>query len=94
MAENAKKVKEANEICKILGKDIYMRQILTRVPIDETGRKTTLVPNQDPSKVKFKEELQIQVVNNDKRGAVTMWSEQKFEDKLVMMRDALNEYEQ
>ena len=34
------------------------------------------------------------MTNNDKRGAVTMWSEQKFEDKLIMMRDALVEYEQ
>ena len=41
----------------------------------------------------MREELQIQVKNNDKNGVVYMWSEEKFEDKLIMMRDALNEFE-
>ena len=59
LSDNAKKVKEANDICRILGKDIHLKQILTRVQVDDTGRKTTLIGVDDPTKAKFKEELQI-----------------------------------
>ena len=50
LSDNAKKVKEANDICKVLGKDIHLKQILTRVPIDDAGRKTTLIGVADPTK--------------------------------------------
>ena len=36
----------------------------------------------------MKEELQIQVQNFDKGGQTTLWTEDQFEDRLAMIRDA------
>jgi len=94
--DNTEKVKEANEIAKMLGKNIKFKQCFIKVQVDDRGHRNTIMKGMDgegEDNMKFKTELQIQVINYEKN-ITLMWSEEKFEDKLVMMRDALADFEQ
>ena len=103
-SENSRFVKEANEICKMLGKNISFKQIIVQNFEDELGRKTFFhnkyndgniddLRRVSSSSIKInEEEMNIQVRNHDKNTTV-MWSEETFLDRLEMMRDALNQFE-
>lgn len=104
-SQNSRFIKEANEICKMLGKNISFKQIIVQNFEDELGRKTFFhnkYNNDDAddfrrrassSSIKInEEEMNIQVRNHDKNTTV-MWSEETFLDRLEMMRDALNHFE-
>lgn len=58
--------------------------------VDDSGRAVTFRGSINPNAAKYKEELQIQVVNSEKGNSSTMmWNQEQFEDRLLMMRDAL-----
>ena len=91
---NAKSVREANEICKMMGKNIKFKQCIIQQVVDQSGRAMTLVGVDDLQRQDsvLKEELQIRVHNYDKN-TITMWTEGQFQDRLEMMRDGLNTFE-
>ena len=89
-SSNARKVKEANEICKQLNLNMKFRQIFVKQVTDNLGRLS--IASFDAAKMsecEINEELKIQVQNFDKGGAILIWTEQQFEDRLAMMRDGL-----
>jgi hypothetical protein len=96
-------IKEANEICKMLGKNISFKQVMIQNFVDEaTGRRSSIsaLSNFDDlarqlstgSMKSIKEEMQVQVRNHDKKTNV-MWTEEMFFDRLEMLRDTLNQFE-
>jgi len=86
---NAKSIREANEICKMMGKQIKFKQCIIQQIVDTTGRAMTFVGNEDASDLhrqdsncsvtsaSLKEELQIRVQNFDKN-TIVMWTEAQF----------------
>lgn len=78
------KIKEANEICVALGKNIKFKPIFIKQMVDESGRSMTLMHKEGMERIwhgsignaNFQEELQIQVQNNDKGGYISTWTEQ------------------
>lgn len=78
-----RKIKEAQEICKILG--LKRRFRLMMVEQFDSWRSSNLSNNN-------KLEAQIQV--QDEGGALMIWTEEQFDDKLAMMRDGLQMLEQ
>lgn len=92
-SQNACYIREANEICKMLGKNISFKQSIITIFEDVTGRKQDdLIRQISSASVQMNEEMNIQVRYHDKNTTV-MWSEDTFFDRLEMMRDALNQYE-
>ena len=104
---NSKAIREANEICKMMGKRIKFKQCIIQQIVDEEGRAMTFVgknnaedlqrqnsnaSNCSDASATLKEELQIRVQNFDKN-TIVMWTEAQFLDRLEMMRDALNQFE-
>lgn len=101
--QHAQAIKEANEICKMLGKNISFKQCIVQNFLDDSGQRSTFVNNFKPAtenfqrqlsrcSVKMKEEHNIQVKNHDKN-TIVMWGEEMFYDRLESMRDALNQFE-
>ena len=88
-SNSIQKIKEANEICKMLGLKIKFSQIFVSQMVDESGRSQTFLADDFSKQCQMKEEMQIQVQNFDKGGIVSIWTEQQFDDKLAMMRDGL-----
>ena len=85
-SEVMKKIKEANEICKMLGKAIKFKTAFVKQMVDDSGRNMSMRGSVNPAQAKYKEDLQIQVHN---AGSIMMWNQDEFEDRLLMMRDAL-----
>lgn len=94
-SQNASYIREANEICKMLGKNISFKQSLQTIFEDDSGRRASfddLKRQTSSGSVQLNEEMNIQVRNHDKNTTV-MWTEETFFDRLEMMRDALNQFE-
>ena len=81
-----RKIQEANQICKEVGLNIVFRQIHVKMFVDDSGRS---LQDSASASTQVKEEVQIQVQNFDKGGAISVWSEKQLDDKIVMMRDGL-----
>lgn len=79
MKDIRKDIAEANEIAKFMQKDIVLTDIYV-TNFDQEQENDT----QDDVQVK---------VENFETGGIYIWSSQKFQDKLMMMRDALQMYE-
>jgi|DEB0MinimDraft_12_1074336.scaffolds.fasta_scaffold37001_1 hypothetical protein len=90
MKDIRKDVAEANEIAKFMNKDIFFTdEYVSR--FDDNGiyggsgaQKSEVGEQQD--------EVQVKVENFD-IGQVFIWTCDKFQDKLAMMRDSLQTYE-
>ena len=83
---NANNIKEANEICKMMGRRVKFKQCIVQQMVDDSGRTMTCVDemarnmsNASESDMAFqvKEELQIRVHNFEK-GNIVMWTESQF----------------
>jgi hypothetical protein len=94
---NAQGIREANEICKLMGKNIKFKQCIIQQIVDDRGKPATNLDDdvtRQPSSfsmtsdTKMAEELQIRVQNFDK-GTTVMWGESEFIERLQGMRDAL-----
>lgn len=99
---NAQGIREANEICKLMGKNIKFKQCIIQQIVDDRGRAMTFLDddmNRQPSMTsmtsdtKMAEELQVRVQNVD-RGTTVMWGESEFIERLQGMRDALAQFEE
>lgn len=84
-----KDVAEANEIAKFMNKDVSFTDIYVSKFDDQGiyGGSGATTADGEPQ-----DEVQVKVENFD-IGAVFIWSADKFQDKLAMMRDVLKEYE-
>lgn len=90
MKDIRKDVAEANEIAKFMNKDVTFTDTYV-TKLDEQG----VYGGQGSSAFDIGEmpdEVQVKVENFD-TGQVNIWSCDKFQDKLMMMRDALQTYE-
>lgn len=74
-------INEANRIAKIMRKDIRFSDFYVS-KIDDS-----LFSSDDTA-----DEVQVKVENFE-NGAIHVWSIDKFHDKLLMMKDALNYFE-
>lgn len=84
--ECERKIIEANECAKIMKKNIsFSYQLVTSIS------DSLALLNENDLKTK-KDEIQIQVLNFD-NDSVLIWSTKKFFDKLEMMKDVINSYE-
>lgn len=96
---NGQGIREANEICKLMGKNIKFKQCIIQQIVDDRGRAMTYLDddlNRQPSMTsdtKMAEELQVRVQNVD-RGTTVMWGESEFIERLQGMRDALAQFEE
>ena len=90
MKDIRKDVSEANAIAKFMNKDIHFTDIYVSKFDDSTvyggGSGQAAIQEQQ-------DEVQVKVENFD-TGGIHIWSAEKFQDKLVMMRDALQSYEE
>lgn len=87
MRDIRKDITEANEIAKFMNKDLTFTDIyVSKFEADN-------IYSQGRSDIDQQDEVQVKVENYD-TGAIHIWSADKFQDKLVMMRDALQVYEQ
>lgn len=88
MKDIRKDVAEANEIAKFMNKEIQFTDIYVSKFDDNNvysqGRKD-LAEQMD--------EVQVKVENYD-TGAIHIWSADRFQEKLLMMRDALQTFEE
>lgn len=90
MKDIRKDVDEANEIAKFMNKDVLFTHIYVSKFDDQgiySGSSTDLTDMQQQT------EVQVKVENHD-NGLINVWDCNKFQDKLIMMRDALQIYEQ
>ena len=78
MKDIRRDIAEANEIAKFMNKDISLTDIY--------------VSKIDDQETEMQDEVQVKVENFD-TGEIYIWSSEKFQDKLMMMRDALQIYE-
>lgn len=78
MKDIRKDISEANEIAKFMGKTITLQDIYISKFDDSINFDTP----------ELKDEVQVKVENFES-GQVYVWSQEKFRDKLVEMRDAL-----
>ena len=85
MKDIRKDIAEANEIAKFMGKKIELRDFYISKIIDEGTVNIDGQPEQ-------KDEVQVKVQNFE-TGQVFVWSQDKFQDKLMEMRDALQTFE-
>lgn len=96
--QHASSIKEANEICKMMGKNISFKQCIVQNFMDNDGRSTMHQGSNIADgfnrqlSVKMKEEQNVQVRNHDKN-TIVMWSQEDFYDRLDGMRDTLNQFE-
>ena len=67
-------IKEANEICKTMKKNIQFIPVLIKVQEDIYERNMTFTNKSGTNQKAVKEELQVKVVNKDKNNAVIMLS--------------------
>ena len=89
MKDIRKDVAEANEIAKFMNKDVtftdtYISKFDEEGVYGSGGKSFNMDEMQD--------EVQVKVENFD-TGQINVWSCDKFQDKLMMMRDALQTYE-
>ncbi len=84
-----KDVAEANEISRFMGKDITFTDNYVSKFDDNgiTGKASSNIEEE------VQDEVQVKVENFD-TGAINIWSADKFQDKLMMMRDALQTFEE
>lgn len=101
--QHASAIKEANEICRMLGKNISFKQCIVQNFLDDSNRNTRingyekaadddLQAQRSRGSVNMNEEHNIQVRNHDKN-TIVMWSFELFYDRLETMRDSLNQFE-
>ena len=81
-------IKEANEICQAMGKNIRFKPVLIKQAYDPEGRKMTIAGGN----AKFEDELSVQVEDMDLK-ITMMWSIDDFTDKLDMMRNAYAQFQ-
>lgn len=79
MKDIRKLITEANEIAKFMQKEIVLTDIYVAKFEDGLENETT-------------DEVQVKVENFE-TGEIYIWSAEKFQDKLMMMREALHIYE-
>lgn len=85
-----KDVAEANEISQFMNKDVVFTDVYV-TKFDDNS----IIGSGGNSNINLGEqqdEVQVKVENFD-TGAIHIWSADKFQDKLMMMRDALQTYE-
>lgn len=88
MKDVTKGLDEANEIARFMSKDIRFEKSIVSKFDDQNIYGGNAA-------VDFDIQAEVQVkVQNFEAGTVSVWSCEKFNDKLAMMRDALNSYEQ
>jgi len=77
-----------------MGKNIRFRPCLVKQAYDGAGRHMSITDAGDDElkQLQFKEELQVQVDDKDRK-TMTMWSAEDFEDKLDMMRTAFAQFQ-
>lgn len=85
MKDIRKDISEANEIAKFMGKSIVLQDIYIS-KFDEGSINFDSMPE-------LKDEVQVKVKNFESN-QVYVWSQEKFRDKLVEMRDALQAFEE
>ena len=56
-SEVMKKIKEANEICKMLGKAIKFKTAFVKQMVDDSGRNMSMRGSVNPAQAKYKEDL-------------------------------------
>lgn len=80
---------EANEIAKFMNKDIQFTHIYLS-KLDESS----MFGSGRGNNYEYETQTEVQVkVENFEIGQVHIWSCDKFNDKLIMMREACNTYE-
>lgn len=84
MKDIRKDITEANEIAKFMSKKIHLQDVYIS-KFDEGSINIDMQPD-------LKDEVQVKVQNFE-TGQVYMWSQDKFQDKLMEMRDALQTFE-
>lgn len=84
MKDIRKDIKEANAIAEFMGKKIHLQDIYIS-KFDEG----TINNDSQPD---LKDEVQVKVQNFE-TGQVYVWSQEKFQNKLMEMRDALQAFE-
>ena len=84
MKDIRKDITEANEIAKFMSKKIRLQDVYIS-KFDEGSINIDSQPD-------LKDEVQVKVQNFES-GQVYMWSQEKFQDKLMEMRDALQTFE-
>lgn len=97
---NSGGIREANEICKLMGKRMKFKQCIIQQIVDDKIRQQASNDElneqhslESAASVTMAEELQIRVENLDK-GTTVMWAESVFLDRLPGMRDALVQFEE
>ena len=78
-----------------MNRNIKFRPFIMKMAVDDSGRRMSVTQAKAEEMINAKtvEDVQVQVENVDKK-ATMVWSLQQFEDKLVMMRDALANFEE
>ena len=76
-----KDITEANEIAKLMNKKIQLEDIYVCKINDQEAQN-------DFNNVEMKDEVQVKVQNFESN-AVYIWSQERFQEKLLEMRDAL-----
>lgn len=84
-----KDLAEANEIARYMGKDVRFSDIYVS-KFDEDG--VLGGGSSNFSVGEQQDEVQVQVENYG-TGAINIWSAEKFQERLIMMRDALQTFE-
>lgn len=86
MKDIRKDITEANEIAKFMGKDIKLQDIyISKFEDNSISTNTDSSPD-------LKDAVEIKV-SNFETATVYVWSQEKFQDKLMEMRDALQLFE-
>ena len=93
----AQEIKEANQICEMMGKNVKFKQCYVQVMVSKENEGRNKSFDSDSSRDSqeevekcMKQEMQVCVQNNDKK---IMWSVEQFQDKLIMLRDSLHYFE-
>lgn len=86
-----KDVEEANSIAEFMNKDIKFTSIIVS-KFDEQSVYTSQSAVNNDKLAQQQTDVQIKVENFES-GQIHIWTSEKFKDKLIMMRDALQTYE-
>jgi hypothetical protein len=73
-----------------MGKNMKFKPILVKVAVDSSGRRMTIEGSEQG--LKMQDELNIQVEDKDNKFTM-MWDVEEFKDKLEMMRQAFNAFQ-
>ena len=88
MKDIKRDVDEANEIARFMNKDIQF----THIYVSKFDEQSVFGGNSNFEIADTQTDVQVKVQNFE-IGQIHIWSCDKFNDKLIMMRDALDAYE-